>query len=79
MPTKAAVTPRRRAAASPRSRSTAAKSDAQTLATWPDENERNEMIAVAAYFHAERRGFAPGDPLHDWIMAEAEIARMFPR
>jgi hypothetical protein len=31
------------------------------------------MIAEAAYFHAERRGFR-GDPTQDWIAAEAEIA-----
>jgi hypothetical protein len=34
-----------------------------------------EMVAVAAYYRAERRGFAPGDPTADWIEAEAEIAR----
>ena len=36
---------------------------------------RNEMIATAAYFSAERRGFAPGDELADWLAAEAEIDR----
>jgi len=30
------------------------------------------MIAVAAYFRAEQRGFAPGDELDDWFQAEAE-------
>ena len=35
--------------------------------------EREQMIAVAAYYRAERRGFAPGDPLVDWLEAEAEI------
>ncbi|HUX65496.1 DUF2934 domain-containing protein [Sulfuricella sp.] len=33
------------------------------------------MIAEAAYFHAERRGFR-GDPVQDWIAAEAEIAAL---
>jgi len=37
---------------------------------------RDEMIAVAAYFRAERRGFAPGDPKADWLAAEAEIDRL---
>ena len=32
-----------------------------------------EMVAVAAYFRAEQRGFAPGDPTADWLEAEAEI------
>lgn len=35
------------------------------------------MVADAAYFLAERRGFAGGDPLADWLQAEAELdARM---
>jgi hypothetical protein len=34
---------------------------------------RDEMIAVAAYYRAERRGFAPGAELEDWLAAEAEI------
>lgn len=37
---------------------------------------RHQMIATAAYFHAERRGFAGGSELQDWIEAEAEIDRM---
>lgn len=34
---------------------------------------REQMIAEAAYFHAERRGFAPGNEVSDWIQAEADI------
>jgi hypothetical protein len=37
----------------------------------PDERQR--LIATAAYYHAERRGFAPGCELEDWCAAEAEI------
>jgi uncharacterized protein YfcZ (UPF0381/DUF406 family) len=33
------------------------------------------MIAEAAYFRAERRGFQGGDPLDDWLQAEAEVDR----
>ena len=29
------------------------------------------MIAVAAYYLAEQRGFAPGNDLADWLHAEA--------
>lgn len=36
---------------------------------------REEMIAVAAYFRAERRGFAPGEAHDDWLAAAAEIDR----
>jgi hypothetical protein len=34
------------------------------------------MIAEAAYFLAERRGFQGGDPLQDWLEAEAAIDRI---
>lgn len=33
----------------------------------------HEHVAVAAYFHAEHRGFIGGDPVADWLAAEAEI------
>ena len=33
------------------------------------------MIATAAYFRAEKRGFQAGHELEDWVAAEAEIAR----
>lgn len=35
--------------------------------------ERHRMIALAAYFRAERRGFNPGRELDDWFEAEAKI------
>ncbi|MDZ4252143.1 MAG: DUF2934 domain-containing protein [Sulfuritalea sp.] len=38
-----------------------------------DESRLQEMIAVAAYYRAEQRGFAPGNELVDWIQAEAEF------
>jgi Protein of unknown function (DUF2934) len=38
--------------------------------------DRARMIADAAYFRAERRGFQGGDPLADWLEAEAQICRM---
>ena len=31
------------------------------------------MIAEAAYYCAERRGFAPGGELQDWLEAEAQV------
>jgi hypothetical protein len=31
---------------------------------------------MAAYYIAERRSFAPGNPLEDWVQAEAEIDRL---
>ena len=35
--------------------------------------ERQQMIAVAAYFRAQGRNFEPGQEVEDWLAAEAEI------
>ena len=35
--------------------------------------DREEMIAIAAYYLAERRGFDESDPTQDWLDAEYEI------
>jgi hypothetical protein len=37
------------------------------------QDVRHEMIARAAYFRAERRGFEPGHELEDWLAAETEV------
>lgn len=34
---------------------------------------REQMIAEAAYFRAERRGFAPGNEMSDWLEAETDV------
>jgi len=33
------------------------------------------MIEEAAYYLAEKRGFAPGHELEDWLQAEAQILK----
>ena len=38
--------------------------------------ERERLIARVAYFRAEKRGFAPGNELQDWVEAEAEVLRL---
>lgn len=35
--------------------------------------ERYRLIAEAAYYRAEKRGFQGGDPTQDWIQAEKEV------
>lgn len=35
--------------------------------------ERHQMIAEAAYYLAEKRGFEGGDPQADWLEAESAI------
>ena len=37
---------------------------------------REQMIATAAYYRAERRGFYGGDEVQDWLEAEAGIDAM---
>lgn len=39
------------------------------------EQERQRMIAEAAYYNAEHRGFMRGDPEQDWFLAVAQIER----
>lgn len=34
---------------------------------------REQMIAEAAYFHAERRGFVPADEMSDWLQTEVDV------
>ena len=34
---------------------------------------QQQKIALAAYYKAEKRGFAPGHELNDWLEAEHDI------
>ena len=38
-----------------------------------DQDLRRGMIAQAAYYRAERRGFVPGYETEDWLAAESEV------
>ena len=38
--------------------------------------QREQMVRTAAYFRAERRGFAPGNEWDDWLSAEAEVGSL---
>lgn len=53
-----------------------APSDPTTAGGTVSPEKRNCMIAEAAYYIAERRGFAEGAPLEDWFVAEAQIDAM---
>jgi hypothetical protein len=44
-----------------------------------DPELRYEMVATAAYYIAEQRGFAPGHELEDWYRAQATIDKELPR
>jgi len=56
-----------------------AKAAAQTVrpeAAGPET--RQLMIAEAAYYLAEKRAFAPGGELQDWLEAEAAMEVQYP-
>jgi hypothetical protein len=64
-----------------KSKSTAAKKVISKTPTTGKEapitpEQRYKMIAEAAYFRAEKRGFVGGDVAQDWRDAEAEIHRL---
>jgi len=59
-------------AVSPRAKG--AKQATTTLNVTPER--RLQMIAEAAYFRAEARGFAPGHEMEDWLAAEVEVDRL---
>jgi hypothetical protein len=44
-----------------------------TQAQGTTAEDRCKMIAAAAYFRAEERGFAPGHEVEDWLAAEREV------
>lgn len=48
----------------------------RTRAARIDPEQRRSYVEVAAYYIAERRGFADGDLTNDWLAAEAEIDRL---
>jgi hypothetical protein len=51
----------------------ATKSTATSAKMQVSEDTRRAMIAESAYLRAERRGFASGGEVEDWIAAEQEV------
>jgi hypothetical protein len=43
------------------------------------QEERRGLIEREAYLRAERRGFEGGDPVDDWLAAEAEVEAQIER
>jgi len=48
----------------------------ELLAAGITPEQRSQMIAEAAYYRAEQRGFAPEGHARDWFEAEAEVDAM---
>jgi len=46
---------------------------AESATAAPTARQREQMIAVAAYYRAQERNFDPGHDLEDWLEAEAEV------
>lgn len=44
-----------------------------TYTSFVGPEDRAALIAEAAYFRAERRGFLPGHETEDWLAAEEEV------
>ena len=69
--TKPTVTIKKRAPRKPAL--AAAIKAAPPQASFVGPGERLALIAKAAYFRAEKRGFAPGHEAGDWLAAEADV------
>jgi hypothetical protein len=68
-----------KAAAKPAAAKKAPTPNKTAKAVWnPGNEERYNMIQVAAYYLAERDHFA-GNPLGYWTAAEAQISSMLPK
>ena len=89
-PAKALNVQSKAAATAEPSTSSLAPSAAPTGATQPksspggtpafiEPEQRRAMIAEAAYYRAEHRGFEPGCELEDWCLAEGDIDGMLMR
>lgn len=46
---------------------------ASAPANFVGPGQRAALIAKAAYYRAEKRGFAPGHETEDWLAAESEV------
>ena len=62
----------RKAATPSKSKPVPPQADVKDATEASDAGVRKE-IAKAAYQRAERRGFAPGHELEDWLAAEAQV------
>ncbi|MDD2843625.1 MAG: DUF2934 domain-containing protein [Rhodoferax sp.] len=71
----AAAEPKLAVKKSPAKKAPPAKAGATTLVARPavTPEQRHHYIEVAAFYVAQRRDFAPGNPVDDWATAEQEV------
>jgi len=61
----------------PTTKTTRARSKVRPPTTMiTSSEERHRLIAEAAYYLAEKRGFQGGNPEHDWLQAANQIDSM---
>jgi len=66
----ATPTPRKRA---PRKSPAADIAVEPTFSQFVGPEQRAALIAEAAFYRAEKRGFEPGHEVDDWLAAESEV------
>jgi hypothetical protein len=54
-------------------RKSTALQSSPTPARFVEPERRAGLIAQAAFFRAEKRGFHPGHEMEDWLAAESEV------
>ena len=72
MPREKAPTPSTVRKRAPR-KTAAAEETKETVTRFVGPEHRSALIAEAAFFRAEKRGFAPGNEEEDWLAAESEV------
>ncbi|WP_437557377.1 DUF2934 domain-containing protein [Acidithiobacillus sulfuriphilus] len=76
---KPAASPRKTAAAAKAETTPAPAAPKPRSSKKPNAADREQMIAVRAYYLAEERGFAGGDCVADWLAAEEWVDGQFPK
>lgn len=75
-PAKAAAKSVAKPASKPKASTTKAEAATPQTEAPVNTEQRNHYVQVAAFYIAERRGFAPGNPAEDWAAAEIEVDRL---
>jgi hypothetical protein len=70
-PAKSSAVPAKKGAVTPAETKSAVP--AKSAVSKPTPAERAKMIAEAAYYMAEKRGFKGGNELADWAAAEKQV------
>jgi hypothetical protein len=66
--TKSSTNPKGNGSSKPTNKSSEANSSLDN-----SDCSREQMIAEAAFYYAERRGFLPDNEITDWLQAESDI------